>query len=258
MEENEKLTAGLDAAEENSAAAAEADLENSENNNNENEEAERSEKDKKDENPSWVRDVVEIVESTLVTVFVVILIFTYLLHPVNVVGDSMNPTLINGDRVFMTTVYGKVKYGDIIIINNDMAYVFDESGNVVPKDTPLNECIIKRVIATEGQEINIDTSDSDPANWTVSVDGKVLDEPYLEDNAVTTPNNFEGKFPFTVPEGYCFVMGDNRNVSSDSRSSAVGLIKNDQIYGKAIFRYSPVSDMKFLFNSEKHSAYEDD
>lgn len=252
MEENEKLTDELK-EEENIPAEEEVSSDKSEDDVNESEKAA-----KEGTASARLNDVIEIIESTLTTVFVVVLIFTYLLHPVNVVGNSMNPTLINGDRVFMTTVYGKVKYGDIVIINNDVAYMLDDNNNVVPQSTPLDECIIKRVIATEGQEINIDTSDADPENWTVSVDGKVLDEPYLKDNAITRQNSFEGKFPFTIPEGYCFAMGDNRNESADSRSSAVGLIKNDQIYGKAIFRYSPFSEMKFLFNSEKHSAYEED
>lgn len=188
-----------------------------------------------------ISDIVEIIESTLITVFVIVMIFTYLLHPVNVVGGSMNDTLINDDRIFMSTVYTGIRYGDIIVINNDAAYLFDENGELYEKDitgSRLNECIIKRVIGEPGQTVEIDTLAKQ-----VIIDGKVLDEPYIK-----APTDSGGVFsyPFTVPEGYYFVMGDNRNSSADSRDGDVGLIKKDQIYGKAIVRYSPLKDFKFL------------
>ncbi len=206
---------------------------------------------------SLLNDIVEIAESTLITVFVMMLVFTYILHPVNVVGKSMYPTLNDGDRVFMTTVYGKPKYGDIVVINNDAAYFLDNEGKPYkedPSNNPLIECIIKRVIAGENQTIEIDNSAPDPQNWCVKVDGKVLDEPYLALNAVTSSSGaFDGKFPFTVPEGYCFVMGDNRTNSSDSRSIWVGLVKEDQIIGKAIIRYAPLDELRILVNSYKET-----
>lgn len=206
----------------------------------------------------FINDVLDIAESTLATVFVMIMVFTYLLHPVNVVGDSMNPTLKEADRILMTTVYTKLKYGDIVIINNDAVYDIDANGdpyNVNLQNNPLNECIIKRIIACGGQKININNSDPDRSKWTVELDGKVIDEPYIASNAYTAKNGcFDGKFPFTVPEGYYFVMGDNRTNSSDSRSAYVGLIKKDQIYGKALVRYAPFGDFKFLINSYEESA----
>ena len=106
-----------------------------------------------------VDDILEIIESTLLAVFVIVMIFTYLLHPVKGVGGSMNDTLVNGNRIFMTTVYTGPHYGDIIVINNDMAYLLDQSGNVIDKDitgSDLKECIIKRVIAEPGQTLDID------------------------------------------------------------------------------------------------------
>lgn len=203
-------------------------------------------------------DIIEIVESTLITVFVIVMIFTYILHPVNVSGHSMEPTLYDNDKIFMTTVYFGLDYGDIIVIDNNASYLIDENGDPYKPDqtnNPLNECIIKRVIATEGQEINIDDSDPDPDNWTVTVDGKVLSEPYIAKNAHTdSRGGFSGQYPFKVPEGYCFVMGDNREQSSDSRNAYVGLVKLDQIYGKAIVRYSPFKDFKTLWDSYKKSS----
>lgn len=205
-----------------------------------------------------LNDVLDIVESTLATVFVMVMVFTYLLHPVNVVGKSMQPTLNDKDRILMTTVYFKLKYGDIIIVNNDAVYDIDANGepyNVNLQNNPLDECIIKRIIACGGQTININNSDPDRSKWTVELDGKVIDEPYIASDAYTAKNGcFDGKFPFTVPEGYYFVMGDNRTNSSDSRSAYVGLIKKEQIYGKALVRYAPLGDFKFLMDSYKESA----
>lgn len=204
-----------------------------------------------------LNDIMEIMESTLITIFVIVMIFTYLLHPVDVQGTSMVPTLNNGDKIFMSTIYTDINYGDIIIINNDTSYLLDENGEVYAQNidgSSLKKCIIKRVIACEGQEINIDNSNGNVKEWTVSVDGKILDEPYIAENAVTDQQWFSGKFPFVVPEGYYFVMGDNRSNSSDSRHHDVGLIKKDQIQGKAIVRYSPFSEFKFLMNSWKKSS----
>ncbi len=213
---------------------------------------------KNSQSKKLLNDILDIAESTLATVFVMIMVFTYLLHPVNVMGDSMNPTLSDQDRILMTTVYTNLKYGDIVIINNDAVYDIDANGeayNVNLKDNPLDECIIKRIIACGGQEININNSDPDKNKWTVEIDGKAVDEPYILNGAYTAKKGcFDGKFPFTVPEGYYFVMGDNRTNSSDSRSAYVGLIKKEQIYGKALVRYAPFGDFKFLMNSYKESA----
>ena len=81
--------------------------------------------EEKKNNHKIVDDILEIVESTVITMFVIMLIFTFFLHPVNVVGDSMNPTLVNEDRIFMSTVSTGLDYGDIVIINHDYAYGLD-------------------------------------------------------------------------------------------------------------------------------------
>ncbi len=193
-------------------------------------------------------DIVEIIESTLITVFVIVMIFTYILHPVNVVGTSMTNTLQDNDRIFMTTVYTDISYGDIVVIDNDMAYLLDQNDNIIERNidgSSLKECIIKRVIATGGQTVEII-----PETGDVIVDGKTLDEPYIKEKL---RNGGVFDYPITVPEGYFFVMGDNRNGSSDSRNPDIGLIKKDQIYGKAIVRYAPLSKFKYLGDSYKHS-----
>lgn len=211
-----------------------------------------------------LHDVLDIAESTMITIFVIVLIFTYFLHPVNIVGHSMVPTLNKNydasmrketDKVFMNTVFFNLKYGDILVINKDVNYLLDENGEVYVPDSyeapSINECIIKRVIACGGQTVDITDN-------KVIVDGKVLDEPYIKSGSTTTDlGAFEGQYPITIPEGYYFVMGDNRNGSSDSRAKCVGLVKKDQIYGKAIIKYSPLNEFDILIGSEKESKNDD-
>lgn len=208
-----------------------------------------------------VRDFVEIIESTLITIFVIVMIFTYLLHPVNIVGGSMKPTLnkyvvewennSDNDKILMNTVFKDVKYGDILVIDNNQSYLLDGNNNAYAnKDSVLfkDECLIKRVIAVGGQTVDLRDGD-------VYVDGSKLDEPYVMKGAQTYDEGaFGGQYPITVPEGYYFVMGDNRQNSSDSRHADIGFIKKDQIYGKAIVRYSPLKYFHILINSWKESA----
>lgn len=209
-----------------------------------------SEKTNKSRN-KLLSDIVEIIESTITTIFVIIMIFTYILHPVNVVGTSMTNTLQDADRIFMTTVYTDISYGDIVVINNDMSYLLDSDNNIIERNidgSGLKECIIKRVIATGGQTVKII-----PETGDVIVDGNTLDEPYIKEKL---RNGGVFDYPIIVPEGYFFVMGDNRNGSSDSRNPDIGLISKEQIYGKAIIRYAPLSKFKYLGDSYKHSNEE--
>ena len=134
----------------------------------------------------------------------------------------MMQTLQNGDRliVLSNAVYKNPKAGDIIVASKDSF-----------KD---GEPIIKRVIATEGQKVDIDFK-----TGLVYVDDKVLYEPYIN----TPTNLYEGvDFPLIVDEGCLFVMGDNRNDSKDSRSVEIGLIDRREILGKAIFLVIPGVD----------------
>lgn len=203
------------------------------------------------------KDILEIAESTILTVFVVFLIFTYLLHPVNIVGHSMVPTLNKNysgtrvekndtDKIFMSTVYLDINYGDILVIEKDDNYLLDAEGKPYVSNTAsIDECIIKRVIAVGGQTVDIH-------DGQVYVDGELINEPYInEQNSTADLGAFTGQYPITIPEGYYFCMGDNRNHSTDSRASSVGLIKEDQIYGKAIVKYSPLSEFDILIDSWK-------
>ena len=152
----------------------------------------------------------------------VLLLFMLVFRVIVVSGPSMKETLQNGDCVILlsSVFYNEPKYGDIVVVSKD-AY----------KD---GEPIIKRVIATEGQEVNIDF-----VSGVVSVDGVPLDEPYVN----TPTNEFEGiAFPQTVPVGCVFVLGDNRNSSKDSRSTEIGMIDKREILGKALVIALPGPD----------------
>ena len=149
----------------------------------------------------------------------IILVLLLLFRVVVVSGPSMYSTLIDGDYLILlnNTFYQNPKQGDIIVASKD-SY---ENG------TP----IVKRIIATEGQTVDIDFEAG-----KVYVDGVELDEEYV----YTPTNQYEGvNFPLKVSPGCVFVLGDNRNVSKDSRSPEIGLIDTREILGKAIFLLLP-------------------
>lgn len=259
MEENNKNELENE-LEENSQDSAEAEDESKASAVTEAEDTPGENEENKDEetNVNLLRDIAEILESTFITVFVIVMLFTYVLHPVNIVGRSMVPTLNKNysgvreekgetDKVLMNTVFFDVKYGDILVIDKDKNYLLDSNGNAYQpeKDPPINECIIKRAIAVGGQTVDI-------RDGKVYVDGEMIDEPYIAEGSTTEDlGAFTGQYPITVPEGYYFVMGDNRNHSTDSRARSVGLIKKDQIYGKAIVKYAPLDEFRILIGSWK-------
>ena len=149
----------------------------------------------------------------------VVLLFSLCFRVVVVSGPSMNNTLYDGDWLLLlgNVFYTNPQQGDVIVASKDSF----ENG------TP----IIKRVIATAGQTVDIDFQ-----NGIVYVDGTAIEEPYIR----TATTTFEGvNFPITVSEDCIFVMGDNRDDSKDSRSPDIGLIDKREILGKALFLFVP-------------------
>lgn len=198
------------------------------------EEAETPEK----ESGFKIKDLLEIVETMLVSVFVVLLVFTYLLRPVTVIGGSMNPTLEENDKLLMYRLMYQPQVGDIVVVDNKEGHVLD-GDEVVASGFSLNQNIIKRVIAVGGQTVEVDA-----ANGIVRVDGVALEEDYIKEPTLSDDGAF--RYPITVPEGFVFVMGDNRNHSTDSRSATVGLVPEEDVLGAAFFRYLPFEDFGFV------------
>lgn len=163
----------------------------------------------------------EVIDSIKGAAVVVFLIFALVFRVVGVDGDSMNPTLNDGDWVAVTSTVSGYEQGDIIVITQPWE-----------KNVP----IIKRVVAVGGDTVYIDFNKNE-----VYVNGELLDEPYI---AQPTRLHYDVQFPLTVEEGKLFVMGDNRNDSLDSRSSKIGMIDERYVLGKAVFRLSPASEWK--------------
>ena len=180
---------------------------------------------------SFFGDLMDLMESVIVSVFTVMLVFTFLVCTADVEGTSMVPTLENEDRLLVNRIDKHYSTGDILIIDSDKARMLDESGSVY-ESPGLEKRIVKRLIAQSGQQVDINFDAG-----IVYVDGEALDEPYT--SAPTHRDNGAFVYPFTVPEGYVFVLGDNRPVSKDSRSPEIGLVPVDNIVGRVILRISP-------------------
>lgn len=175
---------------------------------------------------NWKKEALDWVTSIAVALIIALLIRRFVFTLVRVDGPSMNPTLTHNDTLFTSRLMYTPKVGDIII--------FRPPAN--PK-TPY----VKRVIATEGQTVDID-----PLTGTVTVDGKAYDEPYIAE-PIQPSRMGDMEYPFTVPEGTVFVLGDNRNNSHDSRDSDVGAVPVKNIIGKAQFRLLPLSTFGSLY-----------
>ena len=176
-------------------------------------------KDKKGKNSFHLSlyDMVSIVMSAFIIIAVV---FTFVFRLVGVSGYSMTNTLQDNDWL-LTVNKESYERGDIVVITQPNYF---------------NEPLIKRVIAKGGETVNIDFE-----TGTVYVDGVALEEPYTRDDYIL-PKLDDIEFPYTVPEGHLFCMGDNRNGSTDSRSNLIGPLDERYILGKAVIRILPFGD----------------
>ena len=168
---------------------------------------------------TWYQNIIVDLHDVLCVFGIFLILYMLCFRVVVVVGPSMYDTLFDGDRLVLlsSTVYKNPKAGDIVVASLD--------------DFDNGECIVKRVIATEGQTVDINFE-----TGIVYVDGIALEESYTH----TLTNTREGmQFPLVVTEDCLFVMGDNRNSSKDSRSTEIGLVDKREILGKAIFLLLP-------------------
>ena len=156
--------------------------------------------------------IYDFAEILMTAVLAVTVVFAFFFKTSVVNGDSMKDTLHNGDTVIISAINKTVDYGDVVVISQP---------NVIKK------VLIKRVIATEGQTVTFDSE-----HKKVLVDGVELNEPYLPEKMIFLPSMSES---VTVPEGMLFVMGDNRNDSTDSRDPIIGFIDERYVVGKVLY-----------------------
>lgn len=177
---------------------------------------------KYEEKPGWEKALLLYLHDLICMLMAILLIFLIFFRIIVVSGDSMYSTLVDGDYVLLLNnlFYSEPEQGDIVVISKQSYH------NGSP--------IVKRVIATEGQSVDIDNMTS-----TVYVDGIAIEEAYIH-----TPTMHSGttQFPLVVEAGCLFVMGDNRGVSLDSRDQQIGQVDKREVLGKALYLMFPGSN----------------
>ena len=177
------------------------------------------------EKRSFLYDIYSLLHDLVYILAAITLVFVFLVRLVGVNGESMLPTLYHGDYLALQSnvIMGDLEYGDIVVARK---LEFRDG-----------EPIVKRVIATEGQTVRIYYDNN--GELCVSVDGVVLDEPYINEEMLPI---YSVPMEVTVEKDCIFVMGDNRNHSSDSRVESIGQIKLDQVLGKVLCIILPGKD----------------
>lgn len=197
-------------------------------------ENEKAKEIRQEEKQTAFDKIYDWLEVIAVSAAIVILALTFVFRISHVDGISMNETLLDGDLLVIQNNY-MPKGGDIVVVQQLNSFF----------EYPL----VKRVIATGGQTLKIDFT-----NWKVWVDGVLFNEDYVnfEQGKIMKYDDFlsiysgtitknGNSYEMTIPDGYLFVMGDNRNHSSDSRSGLVGLVRENEVLGKVVFRMMPLN-----------------
>ncbi len=191
-----------------------------------------------------MQEVFDWLDVIVISIIAVVVLFSFVFRIATIDGDSMRNTLIGtnemrgtiGDKVIITNFAYTPKQGDIVVVSRNIE-------NTAQSQSTNKGPIIKRVIAVGGQTVNIDFDTA-----TVYVDGVALDEPYI---STPTDRKYDVEFPLYIPEGSVFVLGDNRQNSLDSRSSAIGdggIIDTRYVLGHAVFRIFPFDRIGRLDN----------
>lgn len=170
------------------------------------------------------REIYDWIHCLSIALIICVVVFAFFIRLIDVRGTSMNPTLNNGDKMLVSGLFYSPKAGDVVVFKKD--------------EYDPERALVKRVIATEGQTINIDFD-----KGIVYVDGEAIEEDYIME---LTTNKLDFIGPQEVPEGCVFVMGDNRNASTDSRKKEIGMVDSRLILGKAYFVVYPLSQMRAI------------
>ncbi len=180
----------------------------------------------------FTRSLFDFVEMLALVTVVIVLCFAFVFRLNVVDGPSMENTLHTGEYLLVSDLFYDPTPGDIVVVHD------------VTVSERYREPLVKRVIATEGQTVDIDFE-----TWTVTVDGVPVDESeYVYIDKAGKAHSSDISYPFTVEEGKVFVMGDNRHHSADSRISAIGQIDERCIVGKVYARLSPINKFKIFTN----------
>ena len=163
------------------------------------------------------REAYDWIQSLISALLICVLVFVFVLRIMDVHGTSMFPTLNNGDKVLVSDLFYEPARGDIVVFKKDS---YDD-----------NKALVKRVVAVAGDVVNIDFE-----KGVVYVNGEALEEDYI-DVLTTTKIDFIG--PQTVPDNCLFVMGDNRNASTDSRDKRIGMVDKRLVIGKVLLVVYP-------------------
>ena len=169
-------------------------------------------------------DLYEWIQSLMTALVIYMAIFIFIIRVIDVSGSSMFPTLHDGDKMLVSNLFYTPHAGDVVVFKTDR---YDPE-----------RALVKRVIATEGQEISIDFD-----RGIVYIDGLPVEEDYIAE-LTKTKLDFIG--PQTVPEGCMFVMGDNRNASTDSRKKEIGMVDQRMLLGRAYYVIFPLSDTGWI------------
>lgn len=179
--------------------------------------------EKANSSPS-TNELYDWVECLVVALIICVVLFAFFIRVIDVVGTSMNPTLFNKDKMLVSGLLYEPKAGDVVVFKKD--------------EYSPEKALVKRVIAVEGQEINIDFE-----KGIVYIDGEPIEEDFIME---PTYNKLDFIGPKTVPEGCVFVMGDNRNASIDSRKNEIGMLDTRLILGKAYYVIYPISEIRAI------------